>query len=311
MSRWSDLAVWSGPTVNQTKGHVECRGLVVHIASGFYEGTISWEKNSSADVSSHFVLGRDGRLAQLVDTDDTAWTQRAGNGHWLSVECEGFALDDGLHATHPGWEKLTAAQLEGIARLLVRGHQQYGYPLILAGTPLGRGLGYHSMGAENGYDWGHLHCPGEPIKAQLPTILARALALTGTSISSTGGDDVELDTQIPGSGYGSKPQTLDVRLALIDLTKALDPYDTASWQNEQLRNTRAILAGQAADEKRDAVLLATLQAITAGGTSVDTTAVLAAIRDAAAAESTTVAALSAQVADLQHKLAAAGGALAS
>jgi hypothetical protein len=128
-----------------------------------------------------------------------------------------------------------------------------------------------------------------------------------THISATGGD-VELNTPIPGSGYGSAPKTLDVGLALIDLTKALDPYDTTGWQNETLRNTRAILAGQAADEKRDAVLLGTLQALTAGGTSVDTAAVLARINEVAAAESTTVAALAAQVAELQHKLAAAAAA---
>lgn len=64
-------------------------------------------------------------------------------------------------------------------------------------------------------------------------------AISPTSIT---GADMELDTTIPGSGYGAHPQTLDVRLALIDLTKALDPYDTNAWQNEQLRNSRAILA---------------------------------------------------------------------
>jgi len=132
----------------------------------------------------------------------------------------------------------------------------------------------------------------------------------GITPTSATGADMELDTQIPGSGYGSKPQTLDVRLALVDLTKALDPYDTSSWQNEALRNSRALLAGQAADEKRDAVLLATLQAITAGGTSVDTAAVLARINEVAAEESAKVTDLHDLVADLQHKLAAAGGALA-
>jgi len=137
----------------------------------------------------------------------------------------------------------------------------------------------------------------------------RAL-LTGSAAPSSTGGDVELNTQIPGSGYGTKPETLDLRLALIDLTKALDPYDTSSWQNESLRNTRAILAGQAADEKRDAVLLATLQALTAGGTSVDTAAVLARINEVAAEESGAVAELHAQVVDLQARLAAAGGALA-
>lgn len=69
----------------------------------------------------------------------------------------------------------------------------------------------------------------------------RAL-LTGSATATSTGADMELNTPIPGSGYGSKPQTLDVGLALVDLTKALDPYDTSAWQNEQLRNSRAILA---------------------------------------------------------------------
>jgi hypothetical protein len=131
----------------------------------------------------------------------------------------------------------------------------------------------------------------------------------GSAITpSSTGADMELNTQIPGSGYGSTPKTLDLRLALIDLTKALDPYDTGSWQNEALRNTRALLAGQAADEKRDAVLLATLQAITAGGTSVDTAALMARINEVAATESAAVTALHAEVADLRGKLAAGAAA---
>jgi hypothetical protein len=317
VSRWTDLAAWRGPTINEGDGDAQPgeaadrlsshRGLVVHIASGYFEGTISWQHNAAADVSSHFVVARDGRIAQCVDTADRAWTQRTGNHDWLSVECEGFALDDALHASHPGWERLTTQQIDAIAQLLLRGHQEYGYPLQLASSPTGLGLGHHSMGAENGYDWGHSHCPGEPIKAQKPAILARALVLAGSPTSATGGD-VELDTQIPGSGYGSTPETLDLRLALIDLTKALDPYDTSSWQNEALRNSRAILAGLAADEKRDAVLLATLQAMAAGGTSVDTVVLLARINAVAAEESTKVLALTAQVAELKQKLAAAAAA---
>jgi hypothetical protein len=140
----------------------------------------------------------------------------------------------------------------------------------------------------------------------------------GSAITpSSTGADMELNTQIPGSGYGSTPKTLDLRLALIDLTKALDPYDASSWQNEQLRNTRALLAGQAAAEKRDTAFAAALQALTAGGTSVDTAAVIAHIDQATTLETTAMAALHeeltaarAEVADLRAKLAAAGGALA-
>lgn len=230
MSRWTDLAVWRGPTRNEGDGDgtpgeaadrlSSCRGLVVHIASGFYDGTISWERNPDANVSSHFVLGRGGQLAQLVDTADRAWTQRDGNSDWLSVECEGFALDDALHAQHPGWELLTDAQINGVARLLVRGHEQYGYPLTLAGSPAGRGLGYHSMGFEAGLNWGHAHCPGEPIKAQLPTILARAKTLAaGSNLAE---DDMNLTDPVPGTGTSDgHPQNRTVVEVLGDLWLSL------------------------------------------------------------------------------------------
>lgn len=182
MARWTDIATWMGPTSARSAGAMASppRGLVLHIASGFYDGTISWQKRDSGSdrTSSHFIVGRDGRCAQMVDTADGSWAQRSGNNTWLSVELEGFAPDDGLHASHPGWETATVAQAEVCALLLARAHRDYGVPLQLATSPSGRGLGHHSMGAESGVDWGHSACPGSAIKAQKPAILARAVAIT-------------------------------------------------------------------------------------------------------------------------------------
>lgn len=187
MARWTDMAAWIGNTVNEGDGDgtplesadrlTDVRGLVLHIASGTFDGTIAWQRNAAANVSSHFIVGRDGRCVQMVDTADRSWAQKSGNSTWLSVELEGFAPDDPLHAKHPGWERLTNAQLDVCARLLVKAHQVYGVPLQLATSPSGRGLGHHSMGAESGVDWGHSQCPGAAIKAQKPTILARAIQL--------------------------------------------------------------------------------------------------------------------------------------
>jgi hypothetical protein len=199
MARWSDLAQWRGPSPNITEGWSQRRGLVVHIASGFYEGTISWQKNPDANVSSHFVIDRDGTLAQVVDTADTAWTQGDGNKYWMSVECAGFGVDDPMHDDYPGWEWLTPQQIEGIAKLLERGHREYGYPLELAGSPDGRGLGYHSMGAENGENWGHSQCPGESIKSQLPEILARAQEIASGEAPGRIGDRMWTGQVLPGS----------------------------------------------------------------------------------------------------------------
>jgi N-acetylmuramoyl-L-alanine amidase len=161
MALWSDLAEWVGPTPNQGGGMVEHRGVVLHIAEGGYEGTIAWQRNPAADVSSHFIVAKDGRCAQMVDTAVAAWTQAAGNGHWISVENEGFS-----------GQSLTPQQVEVNARLYARGVREHGWPLESTDSPSGRGLGWHGMG---GAAWGgHPECPGEPIKAQRPAILARA-----------------------------------------------------------------------------------------------------------------------------------------
>lgn len=185
MNRWTDLATWRGPTVNEGDGdghpgepedhRSETRGLVLHIAEGSGPGTISWQLNPSAQVSSHFVVDLDGSITQMVDLDDRAWTQIEGNRAWLSVENAG-------HTPHP----LTDAQVEANAQLLARCHTAFGVPLELATSPSGRGLGHHSMGAESGVNWGHSDCPGPAIKAQKPAILARAIEIIN------GGNDMAL-----------------------------------------------------------------------------------------------------------------------
>jgi len=194
MGWWTDIAEKRGPTVNEGDGDgraseaedraVEQRGVVLHIADGYYEGTIAWQRNDVSDVSSQFVVAGprdvprgvpDGRAGQVVDTDIRAWTQRDGNGHWISIECSGFSGD-----------ALSAAQIEACARILAKGHQVYGYPLQLATSPAGRGLGHHSMGTNGrsvptdtwtGPSWGHEQCPGPRVVAQKPAILARAIQL--------------------------------------------------------------------------------------------------------------------------------------
>jgi hypothetical protein len=174
------LAQWRGPTRNQGDGDgnngeqadriARYDLLIVHIAEGTYDGTITWQLNPSAKVSSHFINARDGRSAQMVDTAYRAWTQGSGNPRCLSIEQEGFTRASKHY--RPGWESLTPQQVERTAQQYAALHRTHGIPLQLTSDPNGRGLGWHGMG---GSAWGgHTGCPGEPIKAQLPLILARA-----------------------------------------------------------------------------------------------------------------------------------------
>lgn len=252
MTRWTDLATWRGPTQNRTEGgQRRIDGLVVHIAEGYYEGTIAWCKNPDANVSSNWVGGREhGERAQLVDLDDAAWTQRDGNGEWVSIEMAGFTLGHDLHK--PGWERLTGAQIEFAAQLYARLHREYGVPLRLAKSPAEQGLGYHSMGAEHGYNWGHDDCPGEPIKAQLPLILARAIDIVN------GVNDVQLSdllsdkkttvnnalmTLLARTDYLTNRLGLEAKLGEI-LKAAVDDGGTTVTMTEE---DRAALAVQLAE----------------------------------------------------------------
>ncbi|MBI4788182.1 MAG: N-acetylmuramoyl-L-alanine amidase [Chloroflexi bacterium] len=62
------------------------KAVVLHIAQGTYEGAISWLTNPTSQASAHFIVAKDGRIAQMVSLDDSAWGNglRYENGVWLT-----------------------------------------------------------------------------------------------------------------------------------------------------------------------------------------------------------------------------------
>jgi hypothetical protein len=91
-------ATWRGPASdNYTNANREARlninKVVIHIADGYYEGTIQWFKTQSSEVSAHYVVrSRDGEVAQLVRNKDIAWHSGVWsyNQHSIGIEHEGF-----------------------------------------------------------------------------------------------------------------------------------------------------------------------------------------------------------------------------
>ncbi|MDH6134666.1 hypothetical protein P3T37_004070 [Kitasatospora sp. MAA4] len=160
-------AQWIGPTANlYPGGMVEHRGLVLHIQDGTEAGSESWFKDPSSEASAHFLNPKSGGLRQLVDTDDAAWTEMAGNRHWVSIENEGL-----------GGDSLTPSQIENCAQLLAWLHGEYGIQVQATDDPAGTGVIGHGDG---GAAWGgHYDCPGDAVLAQRPQILARAQQILG------------------------------------------------------------------------------------------------------------------------------------
>src|ERR1041385_8837146 len=62
--------------------------VVIHITDGSpnINGTIGWFQNPAARVSSHYVVGQDGEVVQMVRNNDVAWHASSANGDSIGIE---------------------------------------------------------------------------------------------------------------------------------------------------------------------------------------------------------------------------------
>lgn len=174
------------PVVNVHRNGVkEHRGLVLHVQEGL-NSPFGWFNNPSSEASSDFWVSKSGLIEQYVETGtDYAWAQAAGNAYYASVETEG----------HVG-EPLTAAQIEGVAKIYAWGHATFGWPLTVVDSTTAHGLTWHGAG---GAAWGgHYGCPGTLRKNQRAAIMARATQLAGSGASQI----ARYQVTINGLAYG-------------------------------------------------------------------------------------------------------------
>src|SRR5690606_23532967 len=71
--------------------------------------------NSGGPVSSHYLVGRDGAIYQLVDDGDRAW--HAGAGHWGTVTDLNSA-SIGIELDNDGESPFAQAEIDALIRLL-------------------------------------------------------------------------------------------------------------------------------------------------------------------------------------------------
>ncbi|MFC7439944.1 N-acetylmuramoyl-L-alanine amidase [Laceyella putida] len=96
--------------------------IIIHTTQGSYNGTINWFQNSSAKVSSHYIVrSRDGEITQMVQNKDIAWHagNRDYNVHSIGIEHEGYVSD-------PDW--YTDAMYRASAKLTRWLCDRYGIP---------------------------------------------------------------------------------------------------------------------------------------------------------------------------------------
>jgi hypothetical protein len=66
-------------------------GIVIHNTLGTFDASVSWltDERRVRDLSSaHYVVGRDGRIARLVEDKDKAWHASERNAWTIGIEIE-------------------------------------------------------------------------------------------------------------------------------------------------------------------------------------------------------------------------------
>lgn len=103
--------------------------VVIHYTGSMnIEGTIAWFKNPASKVSAHYVIGRDGRLVQMVPDDKVAW--HAGRSSMRphlpdgdprkELNVNSFSIGIELTGTHDsGFERAQLNTLYGLLERLV------------------------------------------------------------------------------------------------------------------------------------------------------------------------------------------------
>lgn len=85
---------------NYSSGRTSYEFVVVHTMQGSYAGARSWFLNTSAQVSSQYILrSSDGQITQMVADGDTAWHAQCYNRRSIGLEHEGYVQDPGLWYT--------------------------------------------------------------------------------------------------------------------------------------------------------------------------------------------------------------------
>jgi N-acetyl-anhydromuramyl-L-alanine amidase AmpD len=97
---WCPFATRVGTTKFWT-GNQGRRAVVMHIAQGSYDAAVTWlsDAQMNPNSSAHFVLAKDGRIAQLVSVNDSAWANGLGwqNNQWVNPSG---------HPVTPSWQDI-------------------------------------------------------------------------------------------------------------------------------------------------------------------------------------------------------------
>jgi LysM repeat protein len=109
---------WVGsPNYNRRKSPTDITAITIHsTANSTLKGVIDWFNNPNAQVSAHYTIDKDGKIAQHVRDSDRAW--HAGKSVWKGREsCNDYCIGIELVNLNDGLDPYPEAQHQANANL--------------------------------------------------------------------------------------------------------------------------------------------------------------------------------------------------
>jgi len=194
-----DFAIWREIPDNRRQPTMRATQVIMHSMAS--PGTtpqdlIRYWSQPGTPLESHFIVGRDGRAWQLVDTGRSADANYRANRRPDGTGAISIETEDNIG--NPDTLPWTAAQIDTLVRLALWAARVHGIPRRRCPSPSSPGVGFHTMfGAPSEWTPVSKTCPGTIRIRQfnqtvLPAIVAGA-AGGGLSVADANSLERHLD----------------------------------------------------------------------------------------------------------------------
>lgn len=115
-----------------TRGTTKIGMLVLHSTAGSYASSLDWLCNPASKVSAHYLIRKDGHIAQLVHDERAAW--HAGKSAWMGMnsdEIQRSSIGIELENKNTGRDPYPSAQLDACRELCRALIARYAIPRAL------------------------------------------------------------------------------------------------------------------------------------------------------------------------------------
>jgi flagellar capping protein FliD len=157
-----DFAIWREIPDNRRQPTMRATQVIMHSMASpgtTPQGLISYWSQPGTPLESHFIVGRDGRAWQLVDTGRSADANYRANRRPDGTGAISIETEDNIGS--PDRLPWTQAQIDTLVRLALWAARVHGIPRRRCPSPSSPGVGYHTMwGAPSEWTPVSKTCPG-------------------------------------------------------------------------------------------------------------------------------------------------------